>query len=112
MEIKIKPNDTFFMPSLSYPFSYTNRVNEVRLRQRRKTIRMIKAKGLEVGLSAIMIIAFSTLLSLAFVKGLDKHIENQDRMLCESAKVSRNTEYLNKCQCFYNGGDIRCLQGK
>ena len=104
--------DTTFNHSSFSSFFYTNRVNEVRLRQRRKIIRMIKAKGLEVGLSAIMIIAFTILLGLAFVRGLDKHIENQDRMLCQSAKVSGNTEYLNKCQCFYNGGDIRCLQGK
>jgi len=112
MEIENEQNDNLFVPSLSYPFSYTNRVNEVRLRQRRKIIRMIKAKGLEVGLSAIMIIAFTILLGLAFVRGLDKHIENQDRMLCQSAKVSGNTEYLSKCQCFYQSGDIRCLQGK
>jgi len=31
-------------------------------------------------------------------------------MLCESAKVSGNIEYLEKCECYYEGGDIKCLQ--
>ncbi len=44
------------------------------------------------------------------LRAVDKTIESQDRMLCESAKVSGNREYRNKCECYYKGGDIKCLQ--
>jgi len=45
----------------------------------------------------------------AGVKAMDEYFDNQDRMLCNSAKVSGNRVYLDKCTCFYDGGDIRCL---
>jgi len=50
------------------------------------------------------------LLLLAFASAIDKSIRNQDTMLCESAKISGNKEYLIKCECFYQGQDIKCLQ--
>lgn len=37
-------------------------------------------------------------------------IQNQDRMLCESAKISGNSDYLAKCECYYESGDIECLE--
>jgi len=37
-------------------------------------------------------------------------IQNQDRMLCESAQISGNEEYLAKCECYYQTGDIECLE--
>ena len=43
-------------------------------------------------------------------RAIDIHIENQDTMLCNSAKVSGNTEYLEKCECFYKTDEIQCLQ--
>ena len=49
---------------------------------------------------------------LSFLKALDQTIESQDRMLCESAKISGNREYRNKCECYYKGEDIKCLQKK
>jgi len=45
-----------------------------------------------------------------FVSAIDKSISNQDRMLCESALVSGNREYLNKCECYYKGNDIKCIR--
>jgi len=58
----------------------------------------------------IFSIAGAILLALASIYSADQSIQNQDTMLCNSAKVSGNREYLTKCQCFYNTGDIICLQ--
>ncbi len=41
--------------------------------------------------------------------GIDNYFDNQDRMLCESATISGNEEYLKKCDCYYEGQDIRCI---
>lgn len=49
---------------------------------------------------------------IALAQGIEKSIENQDVMLCESAKVSGNTAYLEKCECYYLKGDIKCLQNE
>lgn len=59
-----------------------------------------------------ILLAVIVLCTLTFAMGraIDIHIENQDTMLCNSAKVSGNTEYLKKCECFYKSGDIKCLQ--
>lgn len=46
----------------------------------------------------------------ALARGIDLHFQNQDRMLCQSAKVSGNAEYLTKCQCYYDGAPISCMQ--
>lgn len=55
-----------------------------------------------------------TILSCILIKtcgyGIDKAIRNQDRMLCESALISGNKQYLEKCQCYYQTDDIGCLQ--
>ena len=50
------------------------------------------------------------LCSLAMSYGIDQSIRNQDTMLCNSAKVSGNEEYTRKCQCYYAGNDISCIQ--
>jgi len=50
------------------------------------------------------------LLTLLFINGLNQSIQNQDTMLCESAKVSGNIRYLEKCECYYQSQDIKCLQ--
>lgn len=57
----------------------------------------------------ILIIACLILISKAIGHAIDSYFDNQDRMLCNSAKVSGNEEYLEKCECFYNGEDIRCI---
>ena len=45
-----------------------------------------------------------------FSNALMRSMENQDKMLCNSAKVSGNLQYLQKCECYYNGEGIKCLQ--
>lgn len=59
---------------------------------------------------ALLLIIFLLILILMGIRGINKSIQNQDIMLCESAKVSGNREYLEKCECFYEGEDIKCLQ--
>jgi len=59
--------------------------------------------------TAVMIV-LSIIFCLAFIYAFDKSIDNQDTMLCNSAKVSGNLEYLTKCQCFYDTQDIECIQ--
>jgi len=61
-----------------------------------------------IGLSLLLTIAFGSMF-YACSKGINEYFENQDRMLCESAKVSRNRKYLEKCECYYQGDDIKCL---
>lgn len=54
--------------------------------------------------------ALAVLFFWALASGIDRSIQNQDIMLCESAKVSGNVQYLHKCECYYQKGDIKCLQ--
>lgn len=50
------------------------------------------------------------ILVLVFNIAVDIKIQNQDIMLCESAKISGNVQYLYKCECYYKGEPIKCLQ--
>lgn len=61
-------------------------------------------------LATLFILAVIVILTYEMDSSIGKGIENQDTMLCESAKVSGNTQYLSKCGCYYNTGDIKCLQ--
>lgn len=53
----------------------------------------------------ILIIMFVGLI-WAFEGAVDKHIENQDEMLCRSALKSGNVEYLEKCEDWYKQNNI------
>jgi hypothetical protein len=46
----------------------------------------------------------------ALMRGIDKSIQNQDTMLCNSAKISGNVQWLHKCECYYETNNIKCLQ--
>ena len=63
-------------------------------------------------LKLVFALAGILLFTLAIAHGIDTTLENQDRMNCRSAKVSGNEEWLAKCQCFYTGEKISCIQGK
>ena len=58
----------------------------------------------------IIIILMILLFASACERSFNRVIENQDRMLCESAKISGNVQYLHKCECYYETEDIKCLQ--
>lgn len=49
-------------------------------------------------------------LGLLLWNGLDAHIAQQDKMLCQSALESGNKEWQNKCYCYYVTGQISCIQ--
>ena len=51
-------------------------------------------------------------LMFAFNYGIERSFQSQDRMLCNSAKTSQNFEYLQRCACYYDTGDINCLKTK
>ena len=42
---------------------------------------------------------------------LDDNADNYNVMLCKSALKSGNLEYLDKCDTYYNTGDIRYMKG-
>lgn len=67
---------------------------------------MNKEHFIQVAILGLLMILLAWSLSL----GIDKTIKNQDTMLCESAKVSGNAAYLNKCSCYYSGENISCLE--
>lgn len=66
----------------------------------------------DIGLLAkVILIGIGVLIfSWVLTRGLDTTFENQDRMNCRSAKVSGNEEWLAKCQCYYDGQPISCIQ--
>ncbi len=66
-------------------------------------------EGFGIGTIALVFIG-ALILAWAFARGLDTTFENQDRMNCNSAKVSGNEEWLAKCQCYYDGKPISCIQ--
>lgn len=43
-------------------------------------------------------------------KAIDQYVDNQSTMLCKSARVSGNTEWLNKCSVYYKTGEIAYLR--
>ena len=57
----------------------------------------------------IIITALMILIPLLLTKAIDKQLDNQEIMLCQSALKSRNQEYLNKCDCYYKTNNIKCL---
>ena len=62
------------------------------------------------GIGMLLLAGLVSLVAMLAVNALDKQIESQDRMLCEAALKSGNVQYLHKCECYYNGEDIKCLQ--
>jgi hypothetical protein len=45
----------------------------------------------------VFMITTSLIIGTQLAKAITKHIESQDIMLCESAKVSGNEEYIQRC---------------
>ena len=62
-------------------------------------------------LLSLLVMLMGYLLVKTYCHGIDRTIRSQDTMLCESALISGNKEYLEKCECYYETDDIGCLQG-
>lgn len=78
------------------------------------TCRPVRKGGNYKNMTHILIKLFGIALALVVLvwatgRAIDQHFDNQDRMLCHSAKVSGNAEYLNKCECFYSGEAVSCI---
>jgi len=59
-----------------------------------------------------ILVLLITFFSFTLRQGIQKSIENQDTMLCESAKISGNVQWLQKCKCYYAGENINCISKK
>lgn len=46
----------------------------------------------------IVLLSLGALLYKALGDAIDQEISNQDRMLCDSAKVSGNQQYIARCE--------------
>lgn len=59
-------------------------------------------------------LVIATCLMVLFIneihQAIDKNIDQQSIMLCQSAKVSGNEDYLLRCAKFYQTGDITTLR--
>ena len=58
--------------------------------------------GLLLGLGAGFFIGLGS--------GIDRQIDSQNTMLCESALISGNLEYQKKCQPYYESHDITIVR--
>ncbi|MDD5015573.1 MAG: hypothetical protein PHW73_10870 [Atribacterota bacterium] len=77
-------------------------MNRYSRRHNDKVIRVVCITALMIGTTVA--------LGHSLIRAIDIKITNQDRMLCKSAQISGNTDYLKKCECFYKTDDITCLQ--
>lgn len=75
----------------------------------RQKTRPARANSLSDIIVVLVCTAMVVFIGWSLLRGIDSMIESQDRMLCESAKISGNKEYLEKCECYYQTGDIKCL---
>jgi len=62
--------------------------------------------------TAVLIFSSFVLVKMVLNRVLDHGIAQQDRMLCYSAQTSGNRNWATKCQCYYNGEDISCINLK
>lgn len=61
---------------------------------------------------AAALLAMIAILFLDAVRtAIDSRIDSENEMLCESAKMSGNREYLRKCSRYYETGDIKLMRG-
>lgn len=63
-------------------------------------------------LTIVGLIALFTALVIGFGRSIDVSIDNQNAMLCESAKKSLNEEWLEKCVEYYETGDVSYLRSE
>lgn len=60
----------------------------------------------QVFYAVIVLIALITIVMFAAIIGLNRSIDNQNVMLCESAQVSGNWKYQEVCAEYYKTGKI------
>jgi hypothetical protein len=65
----------------------------------------------DTAITVIFLIFLMAALLWAFDGALTKHVDNQNTMLCNSAKISGNEEWGKLCENYYKTGDITYLRG-
>lgn len=70
------------------------------------------AQNLKIMKNYIFYFLISFIFVIALLRAVDLKMENQEKMLCNSAKISGNIEFQNKCKCYYNGNAISCIYNK
>lgn len=64
---------------------------------------------LTVGIIALLLgLGFGFFIGVG--NGIDRQIDSQNTMLCESALISGNKEYQKKCQPYYESHDITIVR--
>jgi hypothetical protein len=67
---------------------------------------------MKIILTIIGLIALFYITVLGIGRGIDNSIDNQNAMLCNSARRSLNQEWLEKCVEYYETGDVSYLRNE
>lgn len=70
----------------------------------------MKTQPFEKIIIIFLLLIFVIIFWDSFSKAMDEKIDSENKMLCESALVSGNREYQNKCKPYYKTGDITLLR--
>lgn len=87
------------------PFYSKSREQRQSRKNRRQMYNMLDISIINIALGFIILVIIIKAISWGF----DKTFDNRDIMLCKSAIVSKNTVYLDKCDCYYRGEQITCI---
>lgn len=101
-------NGVYYSPSYN---SFNNSIN----RQYRHNIAMNRKSRVDnslVDVITLFIAIVGAIIAIVYIGGraIDISIDNQNMMLCNSAKVSGNEKYLSKCQEYYRSNDIEYMR--
>jgi len=85
-----------------------NKHTKKTIRKRKKRRRNKKIKN--AMFFTLIVLVILTFLNLVITKMIDENIDRQNIMLCNSAKVSGNQQWLSNCQIYYKTGDYEYLR--
>lgn len=86
--------------------SREHNLNNARVRRNERNFEAVKHSFYAV----VALMALLTGIFFAVVSALDQNIDNQNTMLCESAKISKNEAYTEACDAYYDHGDIKYMR--
>lgn len=96
-----------------YPIDYMSYTHKSRGYRHNTRLRNKRIKEFySILISLVFIILLTAIFVFTIGRAIDIHFDNQDTMLCNSAKVSGNSEYLKKCQPYYETGNIKLIHGE
>jgi len=103
----INDYSVYYLPSSHSSIHSKNRQSTRYIALKRK-----RAIGAIVGATITLVMGIiAVMVSIHIIgRAIDTSIDNQNTMLCNSAKVSGNEEYTKKCQSYYKDGDITYMR--